>query len=76
MPINFLELMDDAIFPMTKAELIAWAEDQDASEEALDILQALPHEEYESFAMFNREVGMIEQLPGSRANLFSSSQSQ
>jgi len=73
--INFLELVDGAHFPMTKAELVSWCEDKGASEEALDIIQALPHEEYASFAAFNREIGMIEQLPGGKANLFSSSQS-
>ena len=43
-------------------------------QEALDAIQALPHEEIESFAMFNREIGLIETLPGARANMFSSSQ--
>lgn len=70
--INFLELVDDAHFPMTKAELVAHCEDRGASEEALDMIQALPHEEYDSFAMFNREIGMIETLPGGKMNMFSS----
>lgn len=75
MPINFLELIDGARFPMTKAELVSYCEDRGASEEALDMIQALPHEEIESFAMFNREIGRIETLPGGRMNMFSSSQS-
>lgn len=73
--INFLELVDGARFPMTKAELVSWCEDRGASEEALDAIQALPHDEIESFAMFNREIGLMETLPGSKANLFTSSQS-
>ncbi len=74
--INFLELVDEAHFPMTKAELVSYCEDKGASEEALDAIQALPHEEYESFAAFNREIGLIETLPGGRMNQFSSSQGQ
>ena len=73
--INFLELVDAAHFPMTKAELVSYCEDRGASEEALDMVQALPHDEIESFAMFNREIGLIETLPGGRMNMFSSSQS-
>ena len=73
--INFLELVDKAHFPMTKAELVSYCENHGASEEALDMIQALPHDEIESFAMFNREIGLIEQLPGGNMNMFSSSQS-
>ncbi len=73
--INFLELVDGAEFPMTKTELVAYCEDQGASEEALDIIQALPHAEYPSLESFNREIGMVEQLPGGKMNLFSSDQS-
>jgi hypothetical protein len=74
--INFLELVDGAHFPKTKAELVSWCEDQGASEEALDMIQALPHDEYATFDAFNREIGRIEQLPGGDSNLFSSSQSK
>lgn len=70
--INFLELVDGARFPMTKAELVSYCEDRGASEDALDMIQALPHNEIESFAMFNREIGQIETLPGGRMNMFSS----
>lgn len=72
--INFLELVDGAEFPMTKAELVAWCEDKGASEEALDAIQALPHEEYPTLSSFNREIGLIERLPGARMNMFSSDQ--
>jgi hypothetical protein len=72
--INFLELVDGAEFPMTKAELVSWCEDRGASEEALDIIQALPHPEYSSLASFNREIGLIERLPGARMNMFDSDQ--
>ncbi|HEU4837890.1 MAG TPA: DUF2795 domain-containing protein [Micavibrio sp.] len=72
--INFLELVDGAKFPMTKAELVAWCEDRGASEEALDVIQALPHVEYTSLSSFNREIGLIESLPGARMNMFDSDQ--
>jgi hypothetical protein len=75
MPINYLELVDGAVFPMTKAELVSWCEDRGASEEALEMVQALPHAEIESFEMFNREIGLIETLPSGRSNMFTSSQS-
>lgn len=73
--INFLELVDGARFPMTKAELVSFCEDRGASEDALDVIAALPHDEIESFAMFSREIGRIQMLPGGRMNMFSSSQS-
>ena len=73
--INFLELVDGAHFPMTKAELVSYCEDRGASEDALDIIQAMPHDEISSFAMFNREIGRIQTLPGGHMNMFSSSQS-
>ena len=73
--INFLELVDGARFPMTKAELVSYCEDRGASEEALDMIQAMPHDEINSFAMFNREIGRIQTLPGGHMNMFSSSQS-
>jgi hypothetical protein len=70
--INFLELVDGAPFPLTKPELVAWCEEQGASEEALDAVQALPHREYESIEAFNRDIGLIETLPGAKMNMFSS----
>lgn len=75
MPINFLELVDGMPFPATKTEIIDFAQDQGASEEALDILQALPGERYEHLSDLNAQIGLVEQLPGGKANLFSSSQS-
>ncbi|PZO87984.1 MAG: hypothetical protein DI626_02780 [Micavibrio aeruginosavorus] len=72
--INFLELVDGAPFPMTKAELVSWCEDQGASEEALDVIQALPEAPIESLPMFNRVIGRVDMLPGGRMNLFSSNE--
>jgi len=76
MPINLLELLDGLEFPATKTEIVDYAQDQGASEEALDMLQALPHEEYKTLTAFNRDHLLIGKLPGSDMNMFSSSQSQ
>lgn len=72
--INFLELVDGAPFPMTKAELVSRCEDRGASEEALDIIQALPEAPIENLPMFNRVIGRVDALPGSSMNLFNSDQ--
>lgn len=72
--INYLELIDGIDLPATKPELVAFALDNGASEEALEAFEALPHEEYKTMAALNRDLGLIEQLPGGNANLFSSSQ--
>ena len=72
--INYLELIDGIELPATKAELVAFALDNGASEEALIAFEALPHAEYKTMAALNRDIGLIEQLPGGNANLFSSSQ--
>lgn len=75
MAINYLELIDTMPFPATKPEIVAFALDHGASEEAIEAFEALPHDEYRSIAALNRDLGLIELLPGGKANLFSSSQS-
>lgn len=70
-PMNILEIFDDADFPMTKTELVSHAMDHDASEEALDMLHALPSAYYESFEELNNDLGEIEDLPG-HENLWAS----
>jgi Protein of unknown function (DUF2795) len=75
MSINYLELIDGMELPATKPEIVAFALDNGASEEALEAFEALPHDEYKTIAALNRDLGLIEQLPGGNSNLFSSSQS-
>jgi|AntRauTorcE11897_2_1112592.scaffolds.fasta_scaffold00100_27 hypothetical protein len=70
-PMNLLELFDDAQFPTTKAELVSHAEDNDASEDALDMLQALPQNRYETLEDLNKDMGKIKSIPG-QENLWSS----
>jgi hypothetical protein len=74
MSINYLELIDGIDLPATKPEIVAFAMDNGASEEALEAFEALPHDEYKTITALNRDLGLIEQLPGGNANLFSSSQ--
>ena len=63
-PLNLLELLDDAEFPATLIELVGVAEDNDASEEALDQLRAMPDREYTSIHDVAMHMGELEDLPG------------
>ena len=74
MPINYLELVDKMPFPATKAEIVLFAQNHGASEEALDGFQALPEGTYENFTTLSHTIGKIDELPGADANMFSSSQ--
>ena len=58
-----LELLDDAPFPLTKPELVAYAEDHDASEEALEVIRVMPDRVYNSVEHVNAGLGLIEDLP-------------
>ncbi|MGB4107163.1 MAG: DUF2795 domain-containing protein [Alphaproteobacteria bacterium] len=43
MAINYLELIDGMDFPATRAEIVEYAIENDASEEALGAFRAMPH---------------------------------
>lgn len=68
---NMLEVLDGMEFPATKVEMVAYAEDQDAAEETLELIEALPERLYTSIRDVARHNGEIEHLPGEE-NLFSS----
>ncbi len=72
--VNILELLDGMTFPASKMELIAFAEDKDASEEAMDQLQAIPDDIYNSLADVGRHANEIEIIEGG-PNLWSSEES-
>jgi hypothetical protein len=76
MAINLLELIDGFPFPGTKAQLVEYAQENDASEEALDILRGIPEMYYESLPQFSRHAIEIDLLPGSETNDFSSVQEE
>ena len=74
-PMNILELLDGIEYPATLVELVEFAEDNDASEEALDEIRAMPDREYASVLDLSRHLGQIEDLPG-HENQWSSEPSQ
>ncbi len=74
-PINILEILDGMPLPASKPELIAWAEDHNASEDVLTQLQAMPGDSFATLAEINRNAGLIGDLPG-RENLWSSAESR
>ncbi len=71
-PLNVLEVLDGVSFPAMPVELIAYAEDQDASEDVLYLLHAIPEREYHSIADVNRSIGLIEKNVPGHENLWSS----
>ena len=63
-PVNILEVLDGMVFPATVVELVAYAQDKDASEEVLDQIQAMPDRDYVSIHDVAMHLGRIEPLPG------------
>ncbi len=72
--INFLEILDGLKFPITKAEVILHAEKREASEEALDRLQAIPEDDYKTREELLDNINVIEDQPGFE-NMWSSAES-
>ncbi len=70
-PLNVLEVLDGVAFPASKMELIAYAQDHDASEDALDLLQSIPDDIYSSIGHVNIHINDIEIIEGAE-NIFSS----
>jgi hypothetical protein len=56
---NILEVLDGVTFPATAIELVAYAQDHDASEDVLDLIQAMPDRDYVSIHDVNRSLGLI-----------------
>src|SRR5579871_728780 len=73
-PLNILELLDNVAFPATVIELVRVAENNDASEEALDQIRAMPDREYTSIHDVAMHMGEVEELPG-QENLWPSAES-
>jgi hypothetical protein len=73
MPINYLELIDGMKFPATRAEIVEWAQDHDASEEAVEAFRAMPHQYFPTLAHVSRAIGLLERLPGGDINQTGSS---
>ena len=65
-PPDILELLDGVEFPATQADLISYAYDQDASEEAVELLRALPDETFNHLNDVREHLGRIDELPGNQ----------
>ncbi len=63
-PPDILELLDGVEFPASQADLISYAYDQDASEEAVEVLRALPDSTFNHLEDVRENLGRIEELPG------------
>ncbi len=63
-PPDILELLDGIEFPASKIDLIDYAYDNDASEEAIEMLRALPDESFNHLNDVRDNIGRIDELPG------------
>lgn len=70
-PPNILEVLDGITFPVTLVELVAYAGDQDASEDVMDLIQAMPDLTYRNMRDISLHLGQIENLPAPE-NIWSS----
>lgn len=73
--VNMLALFEGMTFPASKMELIAYAEDADASEDVMAHLQAMPDDIYNTAGDLDRHYNDIEIMEES-GNLWSSAESQ
>lgn len=65
-PPDILELLDGVEFPATQADLISYAYDNDASEEAVEMLRALPDSTFNHLSDVRDNLGRIDELPGNQ----------
>ncbi len=70
-PINMLELLDGIDFPATRENAIVFAIDNGASEEALNLLRAIPEKEYTTIQDINNNLGEMRD-PQGMENIFGS----
>ena len=61
---NILEILDGVEFPASKVDLISHAYDNDASEEAVEMLRALPDSSFNHLEDVRRNIGRMDELPG------------
>lgn len=71
MPKNLENVLDGIDFPAAKVQILAYAGEHGASEEAMEMLRALPVQHYRNMQEINDKLGLIEEQPGSE-NLWSS----
>lgn len=73
MAINYLELIDGMKFPATRTEIVEYAQDHDASEEAVEAFRAMPKEHFKTLVDVSKVVGQLDRLPGGDINQTASS---
>lgn len=73
-PMNILGLFGIDDFPASKMDLVIYAEDRGASEDVLEMLQAIPDDIYDSFNDLNSHLGEMEIIED-RGDLWASEES-
>ena len=61
---NLMAVIGPVDFPVTKVELTESAIENNASQEAVSMVRALPNLTYNSLAKLNTDIGEIAKLPG------------
>jgi hypothetical protein len=70
-PINVLELLDGIEFPTTREQAVVYANDNGASDDALNLLRAIPEKTYNDMKELNGALGQMRK-PVGHQNIFSS----
>ena len=63
---DILEILDGVEFPASKVDLISYAYDQDASEEAVEMIRAMPDSSFNHLNDVRANLGRIDELPGNQ----------
>lgn len=59
-PVNVIELLENANFPMTKLEIIGHLESQNPDGRIMNLAQAIPEGQYETIEELNEALGKID----------------
>ncbi len=60
-PVKVTKYLKGIDFPANKDDLIDWAEDNEAPEDVIDMLEQLPDEEYESVSDVTRALSDVDE---------------
>lgn len=58
------EALDGIPFPAAKIQIITYAGEQGASEEAMEVLRTIPVRQYQNMVEINQELGLIDSQSG------------
>lgn len=59
-PVEIQRYLSGVQYPASKDDLLARAQDNDASQDVFDVLNELPDQEYESPAQVSKEIARVE----------------